>query len=76
MMKDKIIIISCELKHAKNHILVERNDDPALIRAMNEFSKGLKKNNIEIWEQHDNIIIAEDGYYLAIYPDRIKEVVK
>ena len=75
-MKDKIIIVSCELKNAKDDILIEKNDDPVLIRAINEFSNGLKKNNIEIWEQHDNIIIAEDGYYLAIYPDRIKEIVK
>ena len=75
-MKEKIIILSCELKNKKDSILIEKNDDPALIRAINEFSKALKKNNIEIWEQHDNIIIAEDGYYLAIYPDRIKEIVK
>lgn len=75
-MKDKIIILSCELKNTKDEILIEKNDDPVLIRAIDEFGNGLKKNNIEIWEQHDNIIIAEDSYYLAIYPDRIKEVVK
>lgn len=70
MAKDTVII-STDLNAKKENVLKAQKNDADLINAINEFAFELKKNNIEIFEQRDNILITENGYILAVYPEDI-----
>jgi len=65
-----------ELSSKKENVFKSLNNDINLINAINKFKDDLKRNNIEIFEEKDNILITENGYYLAIFPEAIKEVIE
>ena len=70
-MIKKTIIISTDLTAKKENVFKALKNDVDLINAINEYAFKLKNNNIEIWEQKDNILVTENGYYLAVYPEDI-----
>ena len=42
-----------------------------LIEDIDLYAKRLKSDNIEIFERHDNILVTEDGYILAVFANEI-----
>lgn len=64
---NSIIIISADLSSKKENVLKSKSDDEALIDAMDEYVKKFKTDDVEIFEQHNNILITEQGYYLSVF---------
>ena len=62
-----IIITSCELTTPKEDVFAMAKNDQKLIDAITEFKKERASNNIETFEQKDNIIVTEEGYYCAFW---------
>ena len=70
-MENSIIIISTDLSAKKENVFKAANTDVDLVNAITSYKEELKNNNVEVWEQKDNIIVTEKGYYLAVYPENI-----
>jgi len=70
-MEKPTVIISTELSSKRENVFKAVNNDIDLVNAINLFKENLKNNNIEVWEQKDNILVTENGYYLAVYPENI-----
>lgn len=70
----EIIILKSELKSKKENVFKSLNNNLLLVNSINEFKIKLKNNGIEIFEQNENILITEDGYYLAVFKESIKSV--
>lgn len=75
-MEKDIVIVSCDLTNSREDVFKAFDDDSILTETILEYVRELKKHNIEIWEHSGNIIITEKGYYLAIFIENIKEIVK
>lgn len=45
----------------------------ALINSICQYSKDLKKRDIEVYERHVNIIRTSEGYFCAFYEDDLKK---
>jgi len=73
-MEKSTIIISTDLSSKKENVFKGANNDIDLVNAIDLFKEKLKNNNIEVWEQKDNILVTENGYYLAVYPEDINPV--
>ena len=67
-----VVIIKNELKSKKENVFKSLSNDLRLIDSINEFALKLKKDNIEIFEQEKNILITENGYYLAVFVENIE----
>lgn len=75
-MNNDIIICCTKLSEKKEDVFSALKNDIVLINAINEYKNELKKNNIEIFQQESNILITEDGYYIAFYVKDIKSIKK
>lgn len=73
-MKKDVIIVSTDLSAKKDDVFKSLDDSIELCDAISEYAEKLKETDVDIWEQKDNILITELGYYLAIFPNVIKEV--
>jgi hypothetical protein len=73
-MEKEIVIIGTDLTAKKENVFKALKNDVDLINSINEFAIKLKNDNIEIFEQKDNILITEKGYYLAVYPENINPI--
>lgn len=63
-----IYIIHAELSANKEDIYsAGLIDDEELITSINEYKKDLDEENVEIFKQDKNILITENGYYIAVY---------
>ena len=43
-----------------------RDNDERLNWAISEYADELEEEGVEIWRIEDNIVVTEDGYYIAI----------
>jgi hypothetical protein len=69
----EVLIVVAELTNDYDFIKsFVGKDDEVLILAIKEYEKYLIKNNIEIFEKHKNILVAEDGYYFSTYENEVK----
>ena len=75
-MRKTVIIVGAEITANKDEVFAALNNNVDLIEGINQFAKDLKKNDIEIFVQQDNILVTEKGYYIAIFPEDIKKVVE
>jgi hypothetical protein len=74
-MEFEILILNTELSTKKEDILKHGvREDIDLINEINKFKKELQSKNIEIFEQIKNILITEEGYYLAVYEFDINKI--
>lgn len=73
-MKNDIVICCAKLSEKKEDVFNALKNDTILINAINGYKSELKKNNIEIFQQENNILITEDGYYIAVYAKELKKV--
>jgi hypothetical protein len=73
-MEKTTIIINTPLSSKKENVFKGANNDIDLVNAIDTFKEKLKNNNIEVWEQKDNILVTENGYYLAVYPENINPI--
>lgn len=73
-MRKTIVIVGAEITANKDDVFESLNNDVDLIEGINQFAKDLKKNNIEIFVQQDNILVTEKGYYIAVFPEDVKRV--
>ncbi len=73
-MKKTVIIVGAEISTNKDDVFESLNNNSDLIEGINQFAKDLKKNNIEIFKQQDNILVTEKGYYIAVFPEDIRKV--
>jgi len=77
-MTKNIYVVSGPLSQLeKNTEWLDRDfiPDPTLVEVLMKYKEEeLEPNNIEIFEIKGNCIIAEDGYYIAVYEDQIKAI--
>ena len=62
MMK-LVLKLSGALSIPKDEIMKMQNKDPLLLQAIELYKKELFDENIEVFEEIDNILITEKGYY-------------
>jgi len=70
-----VFLLSASITSKKENILKSQSDDVALTEVIDAYLKELKKEEIEVFERHDNILITSNGYYITVFGKDIKEVV-
>lgn len=73
-MEIDILIISCPLSIKKEVVYSALKDDELLINEIIKFSDYKANNGVETFKQRLNMIVTEEGYYLAVYEDDVVEV--
>ena len=64
----ELIILRFELNQDKEYIMSMREDDQLMGKILQDFKKsGLLSKGIEIYEEHNNILITSDGYYVCTH---------
>jgi hypothetical protein len=64
---EEISIVRIPINKPKELALSMVEDDRALIHAICEYSKQLRKDNIEVFKREKNVIATEAGYFFAMY---------
>ena len=64
---ESILILTMPLDENKSRAFEQESTDEKLIKAIEDYIPALKENGVEIFEQKNNILITEQGYYLAVY---------
>lgn len=70
-----ILIATIELSNSKDEVFALVDNNPLLITAIEGTKTGLVEKGVEIWDQKDNIIVTEAGYYCAFFEDQVKSFV-
>lgn len=71
-MKNKnIVITTCPISTPPEQVWPLVRDERALINAICDYSKQLRKEGKEVFKRNKNIIAAEDGYYFAFYENEL-----
>lgn len=75
---NRIIVISnLAITALKAEVMKFRHpEDRDLINRICEFSKEMERDNFDVWQRYDNIIVSEAGWYFAIYQDELAKVKK
>ena len=73
-MNKQCVICICGLQNDKEKVLSASTKDPDLIAFVTEYRKTLDRKKVEIFLQKDNILVAEDGYYIALYASEFKKI--
>ena len=66
MNENDIIILGCGLEIKEEIVFKNVKDDSILIDAINKYESELD-NNIDVFNKKQNIIVTENGYFLAVY---------
>lgn len=74
IMSNYIVITTMPLGTPKEEAFDCAVDDRELINAICEYSKELRKGDIEIFERKKNVIATEKGYYIAWYEDDLRSM--
>ena len=69
----EIIIGTCKLSTKRTEVLDLFNKDPRLVEQIDFLEKRLQDDNTEVFEKIGNILIAENGYHLALFS---KDIIK
>lgn len=64
---EEIIITHCPLNSIPEDIFKMAKDDAKLVKAIQEYGDRLKERDVEIFENRQNIIVTDKGFYLAFY---------
>lgn len=73
-MSNQMCICECGLDEDRDSVFNGKNSNKSLVDYANEYRQKLELDNIEIFEQVDNILITEKGYYVALFSnDLIKK---
>lgn len=71
---EDIYIVTCKLDYSFDIILKSSSNDPQLVEKIILYSDELKKEGIEVFKQVNNILVAENGYYIAVFESDIEEI--
>lgn len=69
-----IVITTLPIKCNQEEVFNMAQDDRELIHTICSYSKGLRKQNKEVFARKKNIIAAEHGYFLALYEDELENI--
>lgn len=69
---NKIIITYCSLETNKDEVFAMAKEDHRLIDAIKKQSEEKANNGVETFEQRNNIIVTEEGYYFAFWEDDLQ----
>ena len=72
--ENAVFLLGAPITSKKKNILKAQSDDPELTKVIDEYVVELKKEEIEIFERHDNILITSNGYFITVFGKDIKEV--
>ena len=72
----EILIVSTGLDSKYENVIKSVSDDKYLVQIINDYRKMLEGNDVDIFKQVDNILVTENGYFLAIYKDVIDKIIK
>jgi hypothetical protein len=67
MANDRVIITHCGLENSRISVEKMASKDLLLMKHANLLVEELLQKDIEVWETFDNVVITEEGYYLALY---------
>lgn len=72
-METKIIVMTAKLNQSKDLVIKgAKLDEPTLTKITTDYSnKLLDEQNIETFEQINNILITEKGYYILFFEDML-----
>ena len=72
-METKIIVMTAKLNQPKDLVIKgAKLDEPNLTKITTDYSnKLLDEQNIETFEQINNILITEKGYYILFFEDML-----
>jgi len=73
-MEKEICICQISLSTPKEKVFKTSVNDESLIIAINNFKNVLKKENVEIFHQLNNILVTSDGYYCTFYTNDLDEI--
>ena len=68
-----IVITHCPLETDAKEVWKMGQDDEVLIKAIEEISNQKALQGIETFEQRQNIIATEEGYYFAFYEEDLTQ---
>lgn len=73
-MLNKVRVVRIELNQYKEHLDKIQQDDPKLIKTMQDFKKNVlqKKERLDIWQDLGNVIITSEGCYFSIYNKNLR----
>jgi hypothetical protein len=72
--QDPIVVIGTALTTPKEEVFAKANNDPKLVRAIEFTSEQLAKKGVETFERKDNIIVTDQGYFLAFRAEELVEM--
>ena len=72
----EILIVSTGLDSKYDNVIKSASDDKYLVENINKYRKMLETNNIDIFKQVDNVLVTENGYFLAIYADAVDKIIE
>lgn len=65
--KDDILIVNTSISNKKEDVFKALKNDQILIDSINEYKDKLIDENVEIFHEKNNILITENGYFLAVF---------
>lgn len=72
MEEVSVVIVSADLSSKLKNVLKSRSTNKMLVETMDEYVEEFKKDNIEVFERYDNILVTEKGYYLSVFESDLK----
>jgi len=67
-------ILLTPLTSEKEYVFKSLENDEYLISLINSHKEKLYERNIEIFHQENNILITEEGYYVAVYTKNLRSI--
>lgn len=74
MSSKQIVVATIPLSEKAESVFTMSKNDPHLIREMDLFRGELEKDGVEVFEQRDNIIVTERGYFCCFYAQDLVKV--
>lgn len=66
--KEETIIISVDLNKGKEYAFTMEREDEVLVQTITNFKKTLEADSeTEVFEESNNILVTNKGYYIALY---------
>lgn len=74
MNNEQMVICVCGLFNDKDKVLGGASADENLTAYVTQYRTKLESKGIEIFNQVNNILVAEDGYYIAQYAKDLEKI--